>query len=221
MHPSIRTFHTIQAPIEQQNDVMAMIGGAPTVTASTALHAVALLAVSDPAFPTRGHFGGGCIVSRNRVVTAAHVVANAESVTAWFFDGAVDLASRMSTNSIWIQIMMGFDAETRENDVAIVMFPANVFSLANVIPVTSLAAPTGGAASLAGFGFTTPDATEPNELPLLADHTVQACASDLEAQSTHFCALAAAATFVCPGDNGNGLWTEEGTVKSLVSVDIQ
>lgn len=188
--------------------------------AAGALHACALLAIIDATKPSVGRLGGGTIVTRNRVLTAAHVVEGAASVRAWFY--ITDIAvpgNKRRTDSLWVQTMAGYDPDTRQNDLAVVLFKTNIFPLLNVIVVTKELAPTTGAAFLAGFGFTSAESTLPNTIPLLANHTVQACAAPILAQRTptHLCALATAPAVVCPGDNGSGLYTTNSTnVNTLV-----
>lgn len=106
----------------------------------------------------------------------------------------------------------GFDEETRENDLSILIFrQALVFPAANVIPinVNPSHAAAGQSLTLASFGFTTPQSTGPSQFAMQGLQTnVVTCDTALNATATHFCALDVSTppTVVCFGDNGSGLF---------------
>lgn len=215
---------TLIPPQAQQGDFdpslfQNFVGGG-AAAALLAQHSALLLAVPDPASQNRGNLGGGSIVTRNRVLTTATLVDEARLVRAWFYDGDMAVvANQRRANSIWIQPMSGYDPETRLNDIAVVVFRADIFPVLNVIPVRQAAAPETGAASFAGWGFVAGDSTQASRQPLLAAHTLQTCAADFGQSASHLCALAVSPAVVCSGDVGNGLWLPvEGTppTKSLV-----
>lgn len=176
--------------------------------AADAFHSAMLLAVPDTTAANTGLLGGGTIVTRDRIVTTATLAEGAQLIRAWFYRTDMnDPTDVRQTRSVWIQTMPGYDWETRANDIAVVMFPTNIFPVANMIPVRATAAPTAGtAASMAGWGFVNGDAVAGTRQPLLAAHAVQDCAAPLASSASHFCALATAPAVVCPGDIGNGLW---------------
>lgn len=170
------------------------------------LHAVLVVVIREDHDAGRGAIGGGVIVSRNRVITAAHVVVDYKEVQVGFYQNSVVPTNFRSAVASFVQPMAGFVPETLFNDIAVLQFRGTPFPAANVIALTSMALPT-GAASLASYGFTSPADTQPSRVPLLAEHTVAECDVELNATETHFCALASGVTYVCPGDSGSGLYT--------------
>lgn len=210
---------TFSITLYQANTVGRIGGGA--ADAVGAFHACMVIVVRDDHEDGRGALGGGSIVSRNRVLTAAHVVRDALSIAVGFY--VTDLTERnlrRGDATFW-QKFSSFDPVTLLDDIAVLTFRANAFPQANVIPISNAAAPAVGAAtSLASYGFTQPDGTTGSRRPLLAPHLVQACVAPLlEVKTdTHFCALSTAPAIVCTGDNGSGLYTGTGATARLVGV---
>lgn len=205
--------------ISQATPFQALIGGdAPT--AETALHACMVIVVREDHEEGRGALGGGTIVTRNRVITAAHVVRDAISVTVGYYTGSIVPANLRSAEATFWQPFASFDEITLLDDVAVIQFRANTFPELNVIAITSeatVAAAT--AANLASYGFTTSTGESPSQVPLLAAHTVEAeCAEALNATESHICAIATAPTVVCKGDNGSGLFVGTDAAKILIAV---
>lgn len=191
-------------------------GNAPD---ATVLHAVLVIVIRDDHDDGIGAIGGGSIVTPNRVLTAAHVVVDYSAVQVGFYVNAVLPANLRRVDPSFVQPMPGFDPATLENDICVLQFHGNPFPVGNVIPLTNLATPTGNAA-LASYGFTTPTDRRPRLPPLLAPHTIATeCDEVLKATETHVCALATGPGFVCPGDNGSGLYTT-GETPALVSSNL-
>lgn len=144
---------------------------------------------------------------------------DADFVNALFYvDSVTDPANARTVRSTWVQPMFGFDAATRTNDVAIVMFAQNIFPAANVIAISVLGEPRAtDAFKLAGFGFTSANAETPSLVPIMAKHGL-ASTCGRSTSRTHFCAEAVAPAITCPGDNGSGLYTGTGSAARLVSL---
>lgn len=166
----------------------------------------------------RGALGGCSIVSRSRALTAAHVVRDAESVSVGFYVGGFERRNLRRAEATFWQTFSDFEAATLRNDIAVLQFAATAFPAASVIAVSR--APTTAAAtaaSLASFGFSAAGGP-PSTVPLMAPHTVAACAAPLVTTDTHICATTAAPIVVCEGDNGSGLYTGTGATARLVGV---
>lgn len=195
--------------------IQPFVGGVETV-AEDALHAAILLVEREDLV---GQFALGCgsIVSRDRIITAAHVVRDAILVHAGYYRNRVAEDRFFSADSVYVQPIQHFVDESLDFDIAIIIFPTNSFPSANVITIAA-AAPTSGAAFVAGYGFQDPKATEPSLLPLLATLTVSSeCTESLNATESHFCAITDPPAVLCPGDGGAGLYTGSGSAKLLVS----
>lgn len=165
-------------------------------------------------------FGGATIVTRNRALTAAHVVRGATGVSVGFYNTRFEANRfRRIVADYWLP-QQGFNSTDFLNDLAVLFFPDNSFPAANVLPVAISAPAPGSLASLASYGFTSPDSTSPNQFPLLAEQTIATCTAAVKVTATHFCAAAAAPIIVCPGANGGGLYTGSGASKRLVSISI-
>lgn len=169
----------------------------------------------------RGALGGGSIVSTSRVVTAAHVIRGAISVTVGYYVNNLNANNLRSAEATFWQPFSSFEGATLLDDVAILQFRANLFPAANVIPISN--APevdADTAASVAGYGFTTAVGKTASTTPLLAAHTVQLCEEPLleKVQESHICAIATAPSVVCNGDNGSGLYIGSGASARLVGV---
>lgn len=187
------------------DDVIQPRVGGEAVQANV-LHAVLVIVIREDHDEGRGAIGGGVIVTRNRVITAAHVVVDYQEVQVGFYQNSVVAANFRRADPSFVQTMTGFDPVTLFNDIAVLQFRGTPFPAANVIALTSVALPTGDA-SLASYGFTSPLDTQPSRLPLLAEHTVATCIAELNVTESHFCALASGVAYVCPGDNGSGLYS--------------
>lgn len=204
----------------QASVIQPMVGGGAEV-AEDALHSCLLLVIRADLEPENMvALGCGSIVSRRRILTAAHVVVNATSVQAGFYNRRMVAANLRRVDSTYIQPIQSFESVTFQNDLAVIQFAANSFPVSNVIPI-AIATPTSGEAFLAGYGFINATSEEPNLLPLLAPHTVlAACSETVNGTETHFCAQATAPAVVCPGDNGAGLYTGTGRDVELVRCGI-
>lgn len=162
--------------------------------------------------------GSGSIVSRSRVLTAAHVVRGATGVMAGFYRWFVEPGQIQRADAIYVQPIKIFEDPSLENDLAIVIFNNNVFPALNVIRIAGTT-PTAGAAFVAGYGFVSPTSTDASLVPLLAPLTVAAaCSEDVAATPSHFCAATDAPAILCPGDNGAGIFVDNGSGVELVSI---
>lgn len=165
--------------------------------------------------------GGGTIVTRNRVLTAAHVVRAADSVTVGFYSTSFEASRFRTASAEYFLPLQGYAIPTFLNDLAVLSFADNTFPAANVIPVAISLPSVGSAATLASYGFTTATSETPNQFPLLAEHTIDTCTATAVAFTpSHFCAGAPAPAVVCPGDNGSGLFIGEGASKRLVGSQL-
>lgn len=198
--------------------VQTRIGG-PATPATDAFHSVLIFVKRPDTTDNRVAFGCGSIVSRNIVLTAAHVVRAATEVTVGFYNTRFEANRfRRPTAEYWLPLQ-GYNSTTFLNDLAVIFFPTNTFPTANVIQVGLTQPAAGIAATLASYGFTTPGSTSPNQFPLLAANTIATCTTILSHTPSHFCAGATAPAVVCPGDNGAGLYTGVGPARRLVSLD--
>lgn len=181
-------------------------------------HAVILLVTRTDTGDGRAALGGGSIVSRTRVLTAAHVVHNMISVQVGFFNGAVRENRFRRADATYSQPIQSFEVATFANDVAVLQFTTNVFPLANIILVSSAAPAQAAVAALASFGFTAPGSLVPVQIPNISQQTIAPCTSVLNHTASHFCALASGTSVVCGGDNGSGLYTGAGAARRLVGI---
>lgn len=180
------------------------VGGVETV-AENALHACILLVQREDLIDQFA-MGGGSIVSRRQIITAAHVVRRATSVQAGYYRNRVAADRFFRADSIYVQPIQLFVDGALDFDLAIVIFAANSFPLANVIPIAART-PTTGDAFVAGYGFQNAAAVEPSLLPLLAPLTVAAACTDaVNATESHFCATTVTPAVLCLGDNGAGIY---------------
>lgn len=200
---------SIQAsPAKQSSSIKSRVGGTPAIAVG-ALWSVLVIVIREDHDDGTGAFGSGAILTPNRVVTAAHVVVDHIEVQVGYYVNAIAPANLRRVDPSFVQPMPGFDPDTLQNDICILQFRGTPFPLANIIPLTNIRIPT-GPVSLAGYGFTTPTDTRPSIVPHLAPHSIETCDEDLEATETHICALPIDDTaFVCPGDNGAGLFTDD------------
>lgn len=206
VHPHVKTL------------VRPNVGGGAAV-AEDALHACILL-VERPDLTNQYALGGGTIVSRSRVITAAHVVRGATSVRAGFYRNVIEEERFTSAVSTYVQPIQHFVDETLDFDIAVVQFAENTFPVRNVISIGG-PTPTSGQAFVAGYGFESPTADEPSLVPLLAPLTVAAqCTEARKATTSHFCASTVGTAVLCPGDSGAGIYVVTDNVKRLVSSSV-
>lgn len=189
-------------------------GGSPAT--DNERHAVILLVQRPDIGDDQAALGGGSIVSRNRVLTAAHVVNGMTSVQVGFFNGAVQANRFRRADASYTQPIRSFDVKTFANDVAVLQFATNVFPQANVIAIGT-ALPT-GPVELASFGFTMPGSLVPTQIPNTAQLTISECTSVVNHTASHFCALSQGTYVICGGDNGSGLYAGEGATRQLVGI---
>lgn len=195
--------------------IQPRIGGS-TKKATNELHSVIVMVERADLAAGIAGFGGGCIVSRTRVLTAASVVRGATKVHVGFYNARFEANRFRRATAEFILPQTGFNTTTHLNDLAVLSFADNTFPAANVISV-AIAAPT-GAAIMASYGFTAADVTTPNQFPLLADHTVATCTEIVKTTTSHFCAGATSPAVVCPGDNGSGLFTDAEDARRLIGI---
>lgn len=188
--------------------------GTPATDAE--MHACILLISRANIAAGRAAMGSGSIVSRNRVLTAAHVIVDATAVTVGFYSGRMQTNRFRRGRASYSQPMQSYVVETFANDLAVVQFDTDIFPSANVIAIAA-AAPT-GRAFVASYGFTRPNSLEPSQLPNVSEQLVDACGTAVANTPSHFCATAQGTSVVCLGANGAGLYTGTGTARRLVGV---
>lgn len=182
-----------------------------------ALHALIVMVTRADIAAGFAAFGGGIIVSRNRGLTAAHVVVGATKIEVGFYNTRIEASRFRKVESDYWLPLQGFNATTFENDLAVLFFPDNAFPAPNVIQVAIVVPTTGSAAVLASYGFTSANATAPSQFPLLANSTIASCMPIINMTTTHYCAGATAPAVACLGDTGSGLYSGEGPDRRLVS----
>lgn len=199
-------------PLPAQHPRIA--NGQPATAAE--LHACILLIRRNNIANGQAAMGSGSIVSRNRVLTAAHVITGATAVTVGFYSGRMQINRFRRANATYAQPMQSFDVVTFANDLAVLQFDTNVFPALNVIAIGSAAAT--GTTFVASYGFTGPNSLEPSQIPNVAEQRVGPCDGTLETTPEHFCATAQGTTVVCLGANGAGLYAGAGADRRLVGV---
>lgn len=193
-----------------------MVGG-NAVVAEHAFHACLLL-VERKDIGEQVALGCGSIVTRSRILTAAHVVRGATGVQAGFYQRRVTPDQLRRVVALYVQPFQGHNSQTLENDLAIIVFTEYTFPSANVIRIAG-SFHTTGPAYVAGYGFENAWSNSPSMLPLLASLTVNGvCSKALHATQSHFCAVANKVIVLCPGDNGVGLFKGTGRDMRLVSL---
>lgn len=159
--------------------------------------------------------GGGSIISARHVLTAAHLVQG--DVLRYQVGFIVGTARRL-VEATFRLIHEEYDNTDFSNDIALIFLQGTAtFPLANAIVIaTDEAGPAEGTALVTvGFGFTAADSTGASSTPYAAvQDVITGCEFErFELADTHFCAIDnAAATWVCPGDNGCGAFEEGATV---------
>lgn len=195
-----------------------MVGGVSTV-ADNALHSCLLL-VERKDITDQLALGCGSIVSRNRILTAAHVVRRATGVQAGFYQRRMVAGQMRRANSLYVQPYQRFNHQLLQYDLAMVVFAPYTFPIGNIIEIAP-AIPTNGVAFVAGYGFQSASSNTPSLLPLLAPLTISAeCSGMVNATKSHFCAIANQPAVLCPGDNGAGLYTVIGNNVKLVNIRL-
>lgn len=145
--------------------------------------------------------GGGSIVSRRHVLTAAHLVYGVNNkYQINFFLGT----SRRQFNSTFALQHENFDLESYSYDVALIFLQGkDFFSDLNIIPISTVEVGSALVARTIGYGFTSADSAVASVIPMAANQTVASyCLLDPYPNAdTHFCASDSSA-IICPGDNG-------------------
>lgn len=156
--------------------------------------------------------GGASIISNRHVLTAAHVV-HGDNIR--YQIGFIVGGSRRLVEATFRLIHEGYNNEDFSNDIALIFLQGTAtFPLASAIAITNSAdMPTSGGDThyLVGFGFTAANSTGASSDPYEAEQAVtNTCEfENFEAAEQHFCAEDAnGATWICPGDNGAGLFTK-------------
>lgn len=199
--------------------IVPFVGGVDTV-AENALHACILL-VERPDLTDQFALGGGTIVSRRRIITAAHVVRDAIQVQAGYYRNRVAEGRLYRADSTYVQPIQLFKSDTLDFDIAVVIFPENSFPIGNIIAIAP-ATPTSGEHFVAGYGFRSASDTVPSLLPILAPLSVAAeCTEALNASESHFCAVTTDPAVLCPGDSGAGLYNDAGLVCYLQNIVVK
>lgn len=206
---------TVSAPTNAR--IAARVGGGTRATI-TEMHACMLLITRDDIGADEVAFGAGSIVSRNRVLTAAHVVRDANIVHVGYFAGAMQENRFRRADSSYSQPIQSFNVETFDNDVAVVQFATNVFPAANVIAIGTTTPAIEATAAIASFGFTVPNSLVPSQIPNISQQQISECGATVNNTPSHFCGTAQGTSVVCFGDNGAGLYTGEGEARRLVGV---
>lgn len=155
--------------------------------------------------------GGGTIISATHVLTAAHLVQGDNiNYQVGFFVGT----SRRMITATFALIHQDWDNTNFASDIAIIFLQGtSSFPLANVIRIaTDEALPAVGDIGITvGFGFVNAGSNGASSDPYAADQNViDPCTFDnFELAPTHYCAIdSATTTWVCPGDNGAGMYIE-------------
>lgn len=201
---------------------MPFVGGGAAIPEVTTdgLHAVMLIALARIT-DTFGRLGGGSIVSPTRIITSAALVRNAANVRMWFYRDDIVAGNRLQSAHVWIQPSGLFEFATLENDIAVITFRSSVantdiFKASNIIKIV-LPEAAETAATVVGYGFTTAQSEVGSDLPLASAHTVtDTCPAEFNPSDTHICATATT-NALCPGDQGNGLFTGTGINRRLVN----
>jgi secreted trypsin-like serine protease len=204
--------NAIPKPAAQSNAHKGRVGGDPPLDPfANAPHACMVLVFRSGLEPGMAALGGGSIISTRHVVTAAHLVQGSNTkYQVGFFPTPT---TRRIFESTFRVIHEDYDNTDFSSDIALIFLQGtNTFPTANVIPISTDAAPpaAGSALTTVGFGFTAADSTGASSDPYAAVQ-LPATPCDLEGiveADTHFCAVDdTSATWVCPGDNGAGCFS--------------
>jgi len=205
--------HAVPKPVIKREPLRGRIGG--NEAAESAPHACMVL-VHRVALNGTGTaaLGGASIISNRHVVTAAHLV---QGDNIRYQIGFVVGTSRRLVESNFRLIHEQYNATNFLNDIALLFLQGTAtFPLANVIIIsTDEAQPAAGDQAVAvGFGFTAANSTGASSNPYAAAQAVaNECQFDtFNTTDSHFCAIdEGGSTWVCPGDNGAGLFTQGAT----------
>jgi len=202
--------NAIPKPVVREETQIGRIGGG--VIATTAPHACMVLVNRRNLDGTNtAALGGGSIISATHVLTAAHLVQGDNiSYQVGFFVGT----SRRMITTTFALIHQDWDSTTFGSDIAIIFLQGtSSFPLTNVIRIaTDETVPAAAAVGITvGFGFVNATSTTASSDPYAAAQNVlDTClVGTIEIAPTHYCAIdSASTTWVCPGDNGAGMYIE-------------
>lgn len=211
--------NAIPRPAIGHEPIQSRVGGG--VGAVNASHACMVL-VHRTSIAPDVVLGGGTIVSPRRVLTAGHLVHGTNSL---YQVGFFVLTSRRMAESTFVLIHSDFNITSYASDIALIFMNSDVFPVANVIPIsTTPGQPAAGSvARLVGFGFTNAASTGASINPYAAAQNIaNACViENVVVAPTHVCAIdPSGATYICPGDNGAGLYVPGATPELNLLVGI-
>jgi hypothetical protein len=219
--------NAIPKPIIKQERISGRIGG--NVPATLSPHAVMVLVYRRELEGTgTAALGSGCIISTRHILTAAHLVQGDNiNYQVGFIVGTT---RRMFTTTFRV-IHEDFNTEDFDSDIALIFLQGtNTFPLANIIQITTDEGmpAQGDTFTVVGFGHTsgsTGGATDPfASLQDVAGADPASCVfENFNVSATHFCAIdeqSGGLTWVCPGDNGAGLFTVGATAEENILVGI-
>jgi len=214
--------NALPKPIVRHEPLRGRIGGG--IIGDTAPHACMVLVHRTNLNGTNtAALGGGSIISNRHVLTAAHLV---QGSVIRYQVGFVVGTSRRLVDATFRLIHEDYDNTDFSNDIAIIFLQGTAtFPLANAITISTDEAPpaTGDVLTTVGFGFTAANSTGASSDPYAAAQVVaDPCEfENFELAATHFCAIDEdESTWVCPGDNGAGAYTEGATTAENILVGI-
>jgi len=169
-----------------------------------------------------GHNCGGSIISRNRVLTAAHCNVPLSSLT--IVAGTVSLAESTENTFTATEFVEhpGWNSWTLENDIAVVKIDGEFTFGDNIQPVglPSSSIEDNSKAMASGWGYTSYPGTTPDHLKFLEltiiDHVRCARMHNGDLFDTQICTLNKAGEGVCSGDSGGPL-VANGEIQGVVS----
>jgi len=202
--------HAIPKPVvKKETELVGRVGGG--IVTENGPHACMVLVNRRNLEGTNtAALGGGSIISTTHVLTAAHLVQGDNvSYQIGFFVGT----SRRMITTTFAVIHQDWDNTDFSSDIAIIFLQGtSTFPLANVIPIaTDIAVPADSdAGKTVGFGFVNATSNQAASNPYEADQVVVAdtTVGEIELSDTHYCAIdnAGGLTWICPGDNGAGMF---------------
>jgi hypothetical protein len=162
--------NAIPKPAAQSNAHKGRVGGDPPLDPfANAPHACMVLVFRSGLEPGMAALGGGSIISTRHVVTAAHLVQGSNTkYQVGFFPTPT---TRRIFESTFRVIHEDYDNTDFSSDIALIFLQGtNTFPTANVIPISTDAAPpaAGSALTTVGFGFTAADSTGASSDPYAA-----------------------------------------------------
>jgi len=129
---------------------------------------------------TRAAFGGGSIISKRHILTAAHLCVNAKQFRIGYGDVRARELVRVTANTALIH--SHFNPETLDSDIAIILLPLGQnfnLGVGKAIPISRRSANIGQEGVVAGFGFNSDSSNAISEQLMLARQFVienQPCA---------------------------------------------